>query len=272
MPPTQIGPGDFRALASSAPWLFRTLHASARDDTGETEFWLRRPGLLVRRRDGEPREVVRHEVGEGMAVLVARSSSGSAGQDGVDAPGGSVEVPSPRGPLDIEPPRRPDGLVLGRPRNGDPHEEPWGWLDVDEPSWGDSYLEVAALDPFELAHGVEVTDVREVEQHGRVAWAARCVARVGYEPRCSCCPLLWSRASDDLEAQSGGAPFRDGEPDYPAGYEVVLDRQTGIVVRLAPVGGTPPHPGFEVSIHAVDVELDDALFVPEPRQRWFRRG
>ncbi|WP_322937051.1 hypothetical protein [Nocardioides bizhenqiangii] len=48
----------FQALARSSPWRWRTLHFRHRDDGGEVEAWLRRPGrLLVRTDDGREHRV-----------------------------------------------------------------------------------------------------------------------------------------------------------------------------------------------------------------------
>lgn len=71
-----------------------------------------------------------------------------------------------------------------------------------------------------------------------------------YEPRCGCCPLLWSWVSDRAE-------YGDDDPGwepsagtvYPEAYDVALDVATGVVVQLTPVGGSRPDRGFEITIH-----------------------
>ena len=72
----------------------------------------------------------------------------------------------------------------------------------------------------------------------------------GCEPRCGCCPLLWSAVSEREEAVAGGRTWPDKHHPgvtYPEAYDVALDVPTGIVVSLAAVGeGTGPDVGFSV--------------------------
>lgn len=141
----------------------------------------------------------------------------------------------------LDPPRRPDGLVSDRPRL---------MLEWDEIG-GRDYTWRAMLDPHELSTGVSLSDVRPGERAGRETWWARAVPHDGYDPRCGCCPLLWSHVSDTLEHECGGPPPRP-LADYPTAYDVALDVETGIVVSVAPVGGVRDDLGFGVRIQAAE--------------------
>lgn len=108
-----------------------------------------------------------------------------------------------------------DGLVTGT-------RTPW--LDGPEvPMWQD-YRFVAVLDPYELSDGVEVLQVLGVEHGGRPAWEALLRPGPAYEPRCACCPLLRSRATDLAEGL-------DPKPAYAGTHRVRLDVGTGVCVR-----------------------------------------
>jgi hypothetical protein len=226
----------YRALARSSPWRWRTLHFTRHSDLGPTEAWLRRPGeLVVRLPDGSDQYVV------GAPYTVARAiRSSPAGVVPIDS---WAEVdPDPR------PTFRPDGFVAERP--GDYH------LEHGDPMW-QNYTWTAMLDPDELSHDVDVDGVRVGELHGREVWWARLRAREGYDPRCGCCPLLWSEVAARVE-------YAD-EPDrleqfaargYPEGHDVALDVQTGVVVALEPVARDPHGAAFTVEILQVDTDLD----------------
>ena len=219
---------DLRALALSSPWLWTSLHLTQRDDRREVEAWLERPDLVRVRQPGRPEHVSRSDSSGSTAVLVSASPDGR-----------SWTPPPRRRAAEVEPERRPDGLVRARPDDFR--------LDYDDLFY-ENYRWVAMLDPAELAVGVEMTDVRAVERAGRETWTARMSAVEGYEPRCGCCPLLWSQVSDLLEAESGS--FRYGVPEgpWPGAYDVALDRATGVVVSVQPVGMDATHQRFEVTI------------------------
>src|SRR5699024_6469167 len=144
---------------------------------------------------------------------------------------------------------RDDGLVLQRPPGAD----------YDDPMWG-NYRWVAMLDPVELSHGVEVSDVHAGERLGRLTWTATVRALPesaedagdGYDPRCSCCPLLFGAVSQALEAAGGGyaAPAEEAA-GYPSAYWVSLDVETGIVVAVEPQDGDRPDQAFGNEIHEV---------------------
>jgi hypothetical protein len=203
---------DFQALARSSPWRWTTLHFVHRSGfPGDCEAWVRRPGqLLVRTPDGrEHRE-------SGLPY----SSTTMVASDDPDF----VPPPDPVLPHQAAPVLRPDGLVAERPSIFD--------VNYDDPMHG-NYSWVAMLDPVELSHHVEVSDVHADEIAGRPAWWASVRALEGYDPRCSCCALIWSAVSDSYEYDS---PQQRAYPDH---YDIALDVQAGVVVRWRPVGGDP---------------------------------
>lgn len=215
---------EFQALARSAPWRFRRAHFEVSGGAfGHVEAHLERPGVLRYRADGGSWEVLRE------ANQTVGSYSGLA---------------IPRWASDTVPSYRPDGLVDQRP----------DWFERDSPDdpMLTNYQWVAMLDPVELSHHVTLSELGETAHHGRRAWRARAVPLVGYEPRCGCCPLLWSRVSDAVEVEAGW----DGPPDgvfgpYPSEYTVILDHATGMVVHLqAGPGSDRTDLGFDVRIHA----------------------
>jgi hypothetical protein len=185
--------------------------------------------MLVRDADG--REFVQHS-GRRTALVLRARTDGSGTSETQRMPWGGSLAPT----------YRPDGLVAARPT---------GLVDFDDPMHG-NYQWVAMLDPVELSEGVQVTELRASERGGRPTWWA-CVRPVeGYDPRCSCCPLLWSEISDDLEY---GERRERYSRDYPDAYDVALDVQTGIVVELRACGGRAGL-GFEVEILEVDADLE----------------
>jgi hypothetical protein len=104
-----------------------------------------------------------------------------------------------------------------------------------EPIW-QSYLWAAMLDPYELTSGVTIDDVRRDEVAGRPAVAFRARALPGYDPICSCCPLVFSEVSQKLEFGTDWLPA-EGET-VPEACDLALDLATGIVVSSRTVGGT----------------------------------
>lgn len=224
----------FLALARSSPWRWRTLHFRHRGDR-EVEAWVRRPGELVVRTPGGRLQRVRDRPG-GTAVLWVSSSDGSP--DPAPAPEWLT-------PHQVSPPLRPDGLVSARP-------DDWQ-VCYGDPMWG-NYRWVAMLDPHELSHSVDVRNPVEETVDGRPVWRADVSALPGYDPQCGCCELLWS--AESWKVDNEGMPIPEGTV-FPDHYDVALDVQTGVVVRLAPVGDTS-HPGlgFQNEILAVDADLD----------------
>ncbi|MXG89487.1 hypothetical protein [Nocardioides flavescens] len=131
--------------------------------------------------------------------------------------------------------RRSDGTV--RRESG---FTPTSWTVRDiEPIWT-SYTWAAMLDPYELSEHVDLADVREVEVEGRPAVAFRAVARDGYDPICTCCPLVLTEVAWRLEHGDD----RPLPPDLPTAADITLDLETGIVVVCEPVGGAPGRIGF----------------------------
>ncbi|MBO0846455.1 MAG: hypothetical protein J2P22_13675 [Nocardioides sp.] len=222
---------SYRALARSSPWRWRTLHFTRHGGLGEVEAWVRRPGrLLVRPADGS----LHYVSGAPYSWSPLRST-----------PGGAVAVDPP---TEQEPVLRPDGLVAWRPEN-------W-YLEHSDPMW-ENYTWTAMLDPDELSHHVDVDGVEAGVLRGRDVWSARLRPVEGYDPRCGCCPLLWSEVA--AVAEYGEEPdrlARFAAEGYPEAYVVALDVQTGVVVSLEPIGVGPQQLGFSVEIHAVDSDLD----------------
>jgi hypothetical protein len=234
----------FRALARSSPWRWRTLHFTRRGDLGEVEAWLRRPGqLVVRLADGS------EEYASGAPYSVSRVAV-RATNEGVAADDAWVDVDP-----DPQPTFRPDGLVAERPE--DYH------IEHGDPMWH-NYTWTAMLDPEELSHDVALDDLRADEIGGRAVWRARARPEEGYDPRCGCCPLLWSEIA--ALAEYADEPDRLAQfaaRGYPEAHEVALDVRTGVVVALEPVGGTREDLAFTVEIHEVDADLD-AVFAGRP--------
>jgi hypothetical protein len=229
---------SFRALARSSPWRWSTLHLRRRHaDGSDVEAWIRRPDWMLVRTDRG--EYVQRAGARTVAILTASTDGGGAARTEVLPWGGS-----------LTPTYRSDGLVAARPE---------GRVDYDDPMH-QNYEWVAMLDPVELTAGVELADLRAEVRAGRETWWARARAVDGYDPRCSCCPLLWSPVSDELEYGEDGSPY---STDYPSGYDVALDVGTGVVVALRPDGGRADL-GFDVDILDVDADLAE-LVAAHPR-------
>lgn len=229
----QLTEDSFRALARSSPWRFTRLHFVANGlHPGETEAWLERPGRLKVVYDGTEREIVEDRRESTRVIGFARLESGEMPASYPDL-GEIVTRLQVRLPHEVEPPLRSDGLVAERPDG----------VAYDDPMW-QSYRWVAALDPWELSDGTEITDLREKVLDGRRTWWASMRPVEGYEPRCGCCPLLPNPISDAFE----GIPER---ASYPSSYTVGLDVATGVVTSLDALGGDLGYdPAFEVEILA----------------------
>lgn len=111
---------------------------------------------------------------------------------------------------------------------------PSGWTVRPLEPYATNYLWSAMLDPYELTEGITIDEVRRAELFGRpvVSFVARAVP--GYEPICSCCPLVFSEASQQLEHGEDWTP-RPGE--LPDGVDLALDLEVGIVVSSRDRGG-----------------------------------
>lgn len=97
-----------------------------------------------------------------------------------------------------------------------------------------NYQWSAMLDPYELGEGVTISDVRAEDLFARpvVAFLARAVP--GYDPVCSCCPLVFSEVSQRLEY---GDDWCAAPGELPDGVDMALDRTSGIVVSSRDRGG-----------------------------------
>lgn len=239
-------PDDMRALARSSPWLWRTIHLRAQGARwGEVEAWLARPGLMVVRTGGEWHRQD-HTVGAGTALF-----GWSAGEPATPPRVEHLWIG------DVPAPRRPDGLVIERPDNGPAADGAYVLLDADDPMWQD-YAWVAMLDPVELSHDVMLTEVEVASVRGRDTWVATMRSEADYDPRCSCCALLWDRTSAPRLREEEGWPGRPGETPASA-HRVGLDVATGIVTTLRPLDGDRHDLAFEVEILEVDGEVRHAL-------------
>lgn len=111
---------------------------------------------------------------------------------------------------------------------------PSSWSVRPVEPYATNYEWSAMLDPYELGEGVEIDDLRVEELFGRpvVAFVARAVP--GYEPICSCCPLVFSEVSQRLEH---GEDWRPRPGEIPDGVDLALDLDVGIVVSSRQRGG-----------------------------------
>lgn len=240
---------DFRALARSSPWRWRTLRFTLNRDPpvgGGPESlraWVSRPnGLRV------------EDAGGGLL---------QASWEQQAAAGRPATVPGPT--------FRPDGLVARRPAGGWA-DDPFGY---DDPMF-ENYRWVAMLHPFELADGVDrdqdgeivdgwspsrspivaIEEPREVDQYGRPAWEAVIATTPGYAARCSCCPLLdGAEAARQLLREGWDRPLLG----LPTAWRIRLDRHTGVIVHLGELGGRSVG-GWTMRIEAVDAEYPRSPF------------
>ena len=250
-------PDRFRGLARSSPWRWRALafdlHRRPLHGPDHTVSVLveRGVGLEVRLADGERRR-----------EPARRNIAGMTHLGGGDRGPGTVELPYAwEVPVEVD----DNGFVVRRPRNPV----------SDDPMWQD-YQFVAMLDPVELGDGqwrhpvpestpdgaadavpppaLDVHRLDAAVRGGRQTWWAEVSPRAEYEPRCSCCPLLFGQVSVDLEALAGGPKARDRttELSYATRYLVALDVVTGICVHVEHLDGDHAGRGFSVDIHSVD--------------------
>jgi hypothetical protein len=92
----------------------------------------------------------------------------------------------------------------------------------------------AMLDPYELGVGVDISEVRREVLFGRPVVRLLARAVPGYDPVCSCCPLVFSEVSQRLEH---GDEWRPEPGELPDGVELALDVAVGIVVSSRHRGG-----------------------------------
>lgn len=233
---------DFRALARSSPWLWRSIEFVW---NGGPRVWMQRPARCVID-DGFGLRQVSEEPGDGSWVL-----GWDDGQPVVGAAARAV-FGEHEWECQAEPVRRPDGLVAQRP-----HGE---LLSSPSQPMVEGYFSVAALDPLELAESVDLHDVRVETFRGRESWVARCVPLEDYEPRCGCCALLPDLRIALLE----WGEQRAMTMSFPDDVEIWLDRATGVMTRWIPNGGDRDR--IEVEIVVVDGDFDSVWerATPEP--------
>lgn len=111
---------------------------------------------------------------------------------------------------------------------------PSSWAVRPLEPYATNYQWSAMLDPYELSRGVTITGVRQEVLFDRpvVAFVARAVT--GYDPVCSCCPLVFSEVSQRLEY---GEEWVAPAGELPDGVDLSLDLQVGIVVSSHHRGG-----------------------------------
>jgi hypothetical protein len=117
------------------------------------------------------------------------------------------------------------------------HEQgapPSSWTVRPLEPYATNYRWSAMLDPYELTAGVVIADVGTDHLFGRpvVTFVAR--AEPGYDPVCSCCPLVFSDISQRLEY---GEEWTEGPDELPDGVALALDLEVGIVVASRDRGG-----------------------------------
>jgi hypothetical protein len=243
----------FWALARSSPWRWSSLQfvrtrQPRRDQFGaDVRAWLRRrpDALRVEDLDGH---LLQTEMGSAPRTV------------GLLTLDGGRDLPLRR-PTSVIPVLGADGLVRERPSDWD--------VDYDDPMFQD-YAWVAMLDPVELADGDDgrpgttLEGLRAVEHHTREAWEALVRPTSSYAPRCSCCALLLSEASDRRLAGEGAPRTQHPSFDYADAHLVRLDVGTGVCVYVEQLGGDRAGWTDEVRIEQVDEPMSDALFA-EPR-------
>lgn len=246
-----LAPELLRGLARSSPWRWRTLafdlHRRPLHGPDHTVHAVmeRGVGLDVRLADGEFHR--------------GTSSRNVAGWLAPGGRGGTTELPYAwELPVEVD----DHGFVVRRPLAST----------SDDPMWQD-YQWVAMLDPVELADGAArdpllgggedavpppALDIHRLDaapRHGRETWWAEVVPLPEYSPRCPCCPLLFGRVSEEIEAACGGGPtMGERQPDllYASAYLIALDVETGVCVHVEHLDGSHVGRGFSVDIRAVD--------------------
>ncbi|MFN8098149.1 MAG: hypothetical protein U0Q21_07680 [Dermatophilaceae bacterium] len=250
---------DWRALARSSPWLWQAVEFEIDwaswywpATTGPTlHAWLRRPG--------DVRVEIPERGGDGRSVhLEAR---------------GDLGPQPPDRPSTV----RPDGLVLDRTlaTEGDDHGlyfHNYYWLAILDPhelADGQAWIPDDAADEdgpghAEMVPGTDVEDVTTTQRNGRETWWARVRPTAAYQPRCSCCALLYGEIAERMEY--GGelrAHAEDPGYSYSTQWLVGLDRATGLPVSIEALDGSAT--GHTLRILAVDDEVPDS-FVRDPRR------
>ena len=241
-------PSMFRGLARSSPWRWRALsfELTRRPLHGPEHLVL---GRLERGVGLDVRRPVAVQQSARRASYAWRGATGS----------GTSELPFAwELPVEVD----ADGFVVRRP----PEQV------SDDPMWQD-YQFVAMLDPVELADGwprdpdpgwtpdaapppaLDVARVDSTVRRGRETWWAEVAPLDQYEPRCSCCPLLFGRVSEGLLAAGAGPAPVDVRPHgfaHTTAYLVALDVQTGVCVHVEHLDGSFVGRGFSLDVVGVD--------------------
>ena len=116
----------------------------------------------------------------------------------------------------------------------------------------------------EMVPGTDVEDVTTTQRNGRETWWARVRPTAAYQPRCSCCALLYGEIAERMDY--GGelrAHAEDPGYSYSTQWLVGLDRATGLPVSIEALDGSAT--GHTLRILAVDDEVPDS-FVRDPRR------
>lgn len=146
--------------------------------------------------------------------------------------------------------------------DGDPYADTDADTDANTDAGGEADAEADGPRP----PGLDVTQLCVVEHHGRPALEAVVRTLPGYEPRCSCCPLLNGAVAYALESGAYGGPLpgfsEPGAAPDARTFRVRLDRGTGICVFAEPLDASRARMGdtLLVRIEAVDEDLPDTLF------------
>jgi hypothetical protein len=254
----------FFALARSSPWRWRTLRFTVRwrermqapapgYERESVRGWIARPDAL------------RVESLYGRLIVAERRAQQPASV--LVSDNGTVQDVRQPEPHDTE--FDEAGLVRRRP-----------WLPMPDDPMYENYHWVAMLDPRELADGtpdrpevppLDVDSLSEVDHHGRPVWEAVVQPTNAYDPRCSCCPLLFGERSVAILAEEGALTAAEVYPRYADAYRVRVDEQTGVCVFTEEIGGSVPGSGHEMVIESVDETLPEELFrTPPPRRRFGR--
>ena len=247
--PMPVTPLSFARLAQSSPWRWRSLQLRYADSRYAVRAWVGRPrALRVETLDGR------------LVQAVTRSAHAVGSMISFGAGGLSGPVVRPW-PWEVEVPLDAEGLVVRRPSAVE--------VELDDEIF-QTYRFVAALDPAELASGVDLTDVREQVWRGRPVWEATARPTPAYLPRCTCCPLLPGVVAEGLfRAEGGGAeePADTGER-FPGWRDeeffVRLDVATGVVAAVDRLDRHDPAARLTLDIEVVDGDWSSEHFV-EPR-------
>ncbi|GAA1759670.1 MAG TPA: hypothetical protein PKH97_14700 [Tetrasphaera sp.] len=238
---------DWRALARSAPWLWQSVEFEL---DWPTLHWPKKSGPALHARLRRPSDVRVTRVERPGENLADRARP--AGHDFGPQP--------PDRPATL----RPDGLVLTRTSGTDGD---------DHGLYFHNYYWLAMLDPYELADGHEwvpddpadpdgpgrlvtvpgadVEEVATTERYGRETWWARLRPTTAYEPRCSCCALLYGEIAERQD-YGGELRARDEDPGYAYSTQwlVGLDRATGLPVSVEALDGRAPGHTMRILAHA----------------------